>query len=142
MTFVFANALELPFADASFDIVHASAVLEHVGSFANQARMVAECLRVARRGVCVTTPNRWFPIEFHTQLPLVHWLPKPWFRRLAGATRYRFFAEEGNLNLMTTAELRRIMAAHPGWEHRFAPTRLCGWPSNLVLMAHRPASSR
>ena len=23
----------------------------------------------------LTTPNRWFPIEVHTRLPLVHWLP-------------------------------------------------------------------
>src|SRR5947209_11660439 len=75
--YVQANALHMPFADASFDLVHASAVLEHVGSMSDQARMIAECLRVARRGVCLTTPNRWFPIEFHTQLPLVHWLPKP-----------------------------------------------------------------
>ena len=23
----------------------------------------------------ITTPNRWFPVEVHTRLPLVHWLP-------------------------------------------------------------------
>ena len=77
--FLIADALNLPFSDGSFDYVHSSAVLEHVGSAANQKRMVAECLRVARKGVCLTTPNRWFPVEFHTQLPLVHWLPKPAF---------------------------------------------------------------
>ncbi len=31
---------------------------------------------MSRKGLFVTTPNRWFPIEFHTVLPLVHWLPK------------------------------------------------------------------
>jgi ubiquinone/menaquinone biosynthesis C-methylase UbiE len=70
-----ANALCLPLPDQSFNLVHSAAVLEHVGSLRNQARTVAECLRVARRGICLTTPNRWFPIELHTQLPLVHWLP-------------------------------------------------------------------
>lgn len=138
LTFRFADALDLPFARRSFDLVHASAVLEHVGSGADQARMLAECVRVARRGVCLTTPNRWFPIEFHTQLPLLHWLPKPWFRAALGATRrYRFFAEEANLNLMTQGELARIAAAHSGWRWRFVPTRLCGWPSNLVLIGRR-----
>ena len=82
LKFQFANVLKLPFADSSFDYVHSSAVLEHVGSTDNQEEMVAECLRVARKGVCITTPQCWFPIEFHTQLPFVHWLPARWFRRI------------------------------------------------------------
>jgi hypothetical protein len=50
---------------------------------------------------------------------------------------YEFFADEANLNLMTEAEVRAIMETHQGWSFRFAPTRLLGWPSNIVLMAHR-----
>jgi hypothetical protein len=76
LQFVLGDALNLPFADNGFDYVHASSVLEHIGSYPNQSRMIAECLRVARKGICLTTPNRWFPIEIHTQLPLLHWLPK------------------------------------------------------------------
>jgi len=60
--FLAADARDLPLDDNAFDIVHSSAVLEHVGSFANQAKMVAEATRVARRGIYLTTPNRWFPI--------------------------------------------------------------------------------
>jgi ubiquinone/menaquinone biosynthesis C-methylase UbiE len=137
MSFVRANALDLPFPNESFDLVHSSAVLEHVGSFGNQAKMVAECMRVARRGVCLTTPNRWFPIEFHTQLPLVHWLPKPMCRAIFRKAGYGFFAEESNLNLMTEAELRRVMADIPARDYHFADTRLWGWTSNLVLMVHK-----
>ena len=77
LRFVRANGLSLPFRDHSFDIVHSSAVIEHVGSFARQRAFLEECCRVARRAVFITTPNRWFPVEFHTVLPLVHWLPKP-----------------------------------------------------------------
>ena len=80
LTFVQANGLDLPFHDGSFDVVHSSAVLEHVGSFENQIRLIAECARVTRRALFLTTPSRWFPVEFHTVLPLVHWLPKPAFR--------------------------------------------------------------
>jgi hypothetical protein len=27
--------------------------------------------------VFLSTPNRWFPVETHTLLPFVHWLPRP-----------------------------------------------------------------
>ncbi|MGH3072772.1 MAG: methyltransferase domain-containing protein [Gaiellaceae bacterium] len=90
--YVRGDALELPFEDGSFDVVFSNAVIEHVGGEDEQRRFVAEALRVAPR-VFVTTPNRWFPIEVHTRLPLVHWLPdaashrayelagKPWAKR-------------------------------------------------------------
>src|SRR5262245_22332053 len=32
--------------------------------------------------VFIATPNRWFPIELHTQIPFWHWLPKPQGRRI------------------------------------------------------------
>ena len=69
------DACALPFPDQSFDVVFSNAVIEHVGDVERQRQFVAEALRVGRR-VFVTTPNRWFPIEVHTRLPLVHWLPK------------------------------------------------------------------
>ena len=74
-TYVQGNALELPFDDGAFDVVFSNAVIEHVGGRDEQRRFVDECLRVARRAF-VTTPNRWFPVEVHTRLPLVHWLPQ------------------------------------------------------------------
>src|SRR5262249_24404798 len=134
--FVRANALALPFAARSFGLVHGSAVLEHVGSYEHQARMIAECLRVARRGVCLTTPNRWFPIEFHTQLPLLHWLPKPVHRAIYRATVYGFHAEEANLNLMTKTDLMRLAPRHPDWRIAMRYGRLLGLNSNLILCAH------
>jgi SAM-dependent methyltransferase len=74
--YVQGDALNLPFADGEFDIVFSNAVIEHVGGREQQRRFVEESLRVATR-VFITTPNRWFPIEVHTRLPLVHWLPDP-----------------------------------------------------------------
>ena len=135
--FVSADVLAMPFADASFDLVHSAAVLEHVGSSENQAKMVAECLRVARRGIFLTTPNRWFPIEFHTQLPLVHWLPKPAGRAVLRRLGYGFFAEEQNLNLVSAAQLRAMAARFERWSVQILFVRLFGWTSNLILVAER-----
>jgi SAM-dependent methyltransferase len=97
IAYVQGDACALPFADGAFDVVHSNAVIEHVGGRERQEAFVREAVRVGRR-VFVTTPNRWFPIEVHTRLPLVHWLPegpagraydlagKPWARetRLLG----------------------------------------------------------
>jgi SAM-dependent methyltransferase len=71
-----ADGRDLPFGDAEFDLGFSNAVVEHVaGGREGQRQFVHELCRVARR-VFVTTPNRRFPLEVHTLLPFVHWLPK------------------------------------------------------------------
>jgi SAM-dependent methyltransferase len=72
--YVQGDACDLPFADGEFDVVFSNAVIEHVGPRERQRRLVSEALRVGRR-VFITTPNRRFPVEVHTRLPIVHWLP-------------------------------------------------------------------
>jgi SAM-dependent methyltransferase len=75
IAYVQADGCALPFPDRAFDITFSNAVIEHVGGPERQAAFVREALRVSDR-VFLTTPNRWFPIEVHTRLPLVHWLPE------------------------------------------------------------------
>jgi SAM-dependent methyltransferase len=74
IAYVQGDACALPFADGEFDIVFSNAVIEHVGGRDRQRQFVSEAIRVGRR-VFITTPNRRFPMEVHTRLPLVHWLP-------------------------------------------------------------------
>jgi SAM-dependent methyltransferase len=102
VAYVRGDACALPFSDGAFDLYFSNAVLEHVGGHERQRAFVAEAVRVARR-VFIATPNRWFPIEVHTRLPLVHWLPqaaadrayelagKPWAKdhRLLGPAELR-----------------------------------------------------
>lgn len=137
LRFVHADGRSLPFADRQFDFVHSSAVLEHVGSRTKQTEFLHEAWRVARKGIFITTPNRWFPIEFHTLLPLAHWLPPALFRKLCRLTNREFFASEDNLNLLSASQLRRI-AADAGLENfKVTSVALAGWPSNLLLTAKR-----
>ncbi len=75
ITTVVADGRDLPFADGEFDVAFSNAVVEHVGGREDQERFVRELCRVADR-VFVTTPNRLFPVDPHTLLPLVHWLPE------------------------------------------------------------------
>jgi SAM-dependent methyltransferase len=102
--YVQADGCDLPFADGAFDICFSNAVIEHVGGVERQRAFVAEALRVARR-VFLTTPNRWFPVEVHTRLPLVHWLPE------RAATRVYRLAGKGwaaENRLLGPADLRAL----------------------------------
>jgi hypothetical protein len=75
VTAVRADGRELPFADGEFDLGFSNAVIEHVaGGRDGQRQFIAELCRVSGK-VFVTTPNRLFPIDPHSLLPFVHWLP-------------------------------------------------------------------
>ena len=131
MKFVRADGLQLPFADKTFDIAVSWAVIEHVGSRENQKQFLKELCRVAKR-CCVTTPNRWYPIEFHTLLPLVHWLPPETFRSICKSLGKEFFAQEQHLNLLGRDDLFGL--AESGMDCRFIPFRLAGSISNLMMI--------
>jgi SAM-dependent methyltransferase len=119
----------LPFATNQFDIVFCNAVLEHAGGRSSQAAFLKEICRVGKR-FFVTTPNRWFPIEHHTGLPFLHFLPTAAYRAILGATSYRYWADEAHLNILTGGALRRMLP--PGAKGEVETVRLFGLPSNLI----------
>jgi ubiquinone/menaquinone biosynthesis C-methylase UbiE len=133
----------LPFADNSLAYVHSSAVLEHVGNALQQMAFIAEARRVARKGVFLTTPNRWYPIEFHTILPIVHWLPRRIFHRVLVMVGKEFLASEQNLNLLSARQLR-CMAKYIGFsdDYRVRGVRLAGLVSNLLFILEKKPQIR
>lgn len=66
-----ADALDLPFSDKSFDLVLSNAVIEHVGHEKEQLQFVREHQRVGINWI-ITTPNKYFPVESHTQTIFSH----------------------------------------------------------------------
>jgi ubiquinone/menaquinone biosynthesis C-methylase UbiE len=137
LRFVRTDGNSLPFPDNAFDFVHSSAVLEHVGSRDNQKRFLQEAWRVARKGVFFTTPNRYFPVELHTALPLLHWLPTRWYRYILAQTKLRFFSLEENLNLLSHGELMKIALQTGLDDPQVKGVSLGGWTCNLILYARR-----
>ena len=67
-----------PFVSKQFSIAISNAVIEHVGGYEAQLTFVNEMIRVGQQ-IYFTTPAKEFPIEIHTNLPIIHWLPKHMF---------------------------------------------------------------
>ena len=113
LTFVQTSGDGLPFEDDHFDIAFSTAVIEHVGDRERQRQFLAELLRVSKR-FFITTPNRWYPVELHTYVPFLHWLPQ--HRAPAGAARLGKdpWATTENLNLL---DQRGAAGAVPAGRH-------------------------
>ena len=128
VTCVRADGRALPFGDSSFDIGFSNAVVEHVGGRDDQRQFVHELCRVARR-VFVTTPNRRFPIEVHTLLPIVHWLPK---RERDAVYRLLRRVEGIDVELLSEAGFRSLFP-------QGACVRVVGrWPTLAVVAETTP----
>ena len=123
---------QFPFPDKKFDIAFSSAVLEHVGDNERQGHFIRECARVAKK-VFITTPNKLFPVDFHTCIPLIHYLPQPVHQKILRLLRQDFLAKTENLNLLSKNKLLSLIPINPDWNVRIYHNRLCGIASNLIL---------
>lgn len=95
---------QLPFDDKTFDIAYSNAVLEHVGGPEQRRAFLDDSLRVAR-ALFMTIPNRWFPIEHHTALPLLHYWPSA-FRWFVRGTNRDYWSRKENLDFLDASRLR------------------------------------
>ena len=133
LKFVQTGANELPFQDKEFDIAVSFAVLEHVGSRDCQQRFVHELVRVADK-VFVTTPDKSFPVEFHTFIPLIHWLPQPIHQSILRMLGLEFWSQTRNLNLLYEKEMLDLFP--PTVTVELYRNRLLGFSSNLLAVAN------
>jgi SAM-dependent methyltransferase len=121
-----------PFADQSFDVVWSNAVVEHVGDFDRQVRFLSEIRRVGRR-CFVTTPNRYFPFEVHTRIPLLHYLPKPTFDAILRQVGKGDFAGD-YMHLSSERRFRDSLAAAGFRDFQFHRNRLAGFVVDFVAI--------
>ena len=123
--------------DSSFDIVHSNATIEHIGSYKNQLLFIKECLRISKKFVFIQTPNRFFPIDFHTLLPLVHWLPKFIHREFLKLINLNFYSKEKNLNLLCKKNLTRMCKDLRLKKFEIVEHKFFFFTSNLILIVRK-----
>ncbi len=100
----------LPYEDNAFDWVACHQLIETCGSHERQVRLLRELLRVARRGIFVSTANRWHPLA-------------------------RWLRPERDADLLDALALKTMVDVLPGrplW--RLGHVRLAGLKSHYFLM--------
>ena len=123
----------LPFRNGQFDIAFSNATLEHAGYLNSQWFFVSEMMRVSK-SFFIATPNRWFPVEFHTCLPFLHWLPRKTHRKILRLLGYDYWSEEENLRLLDIRDLKRLLK-YDNLENttRTDSVKLIGMATNIIL---------
>ncbi len=108
------DACRLPFPDKAFEIGFSNAVIEHLFSWPNQQAMAAEMQRVCKRWF-LSTPNRWYPYEFHSRIPFVSWLPAALMHKATRILcynhvhhRYMSGLRTDEIRLLTAREMRLL----------------------------------
>jgi SAM-dependent methyltransferase len=122
-----------PFGDKTFDIGWSNAVLEHVGSEEKQILFLKELARTCKR-LYFTTPNRFFPFELHTRLPLLHWLPKKMFDGLLITFAYKTWATGDYMYLLSYHKLKKLLTKAGIEKYKIHKNRFGGVPMDFSII--------
>lgn len=125
----------LPFETKQFDIAYSNAVLEHVGGRENRLFLLGELSRVSKR-MFVALPNRYFPVEHHTAIPLIHFTPDLFRKALAGGER-AYWSHIENLDFIGKRQLlEELSSVRADARVEFAGIRLGPFSSNIIGVSH------
>jgi hypothetical protein len=117
------------------DLVVSNATIEHVGKLNNQKKMLINIGSLTKKIFFISTPYRFFPIEVHTKIPLLHFLPKKIFRKLLKMLNLNFFSKEQNLNLLDLKDIQIISSdLKKEFKLKIIYIRTFFFISNLILI--------
>ena len=116
------------------DIVISNATIEHVGNYKNQLKMISNIIDLTKKKFIITTPNRFHPFDFHTKIPLIHWLPKKIHRKILSIFGLNYFAREKNLNLLSINDLKNLLNNFELIEYKVFYIRFFGFISNYIII--------
>ena len=90
--------------------------------------------RSVSQSVFITVPNRWFPVEHHTGIPLLHW-NADLFRSFLRGTPLRHWADLPNMDFLSRRMLLEEWPAMEPVDVFYTGLRLGPFSSNLALVA-------
>ena len=121
----------------SSDVVISNATIEHVGSYLEQLKMIENIIKLTKKIFIIVTPNRMHPIEFHSKIPFLHWLPKKLHRKVLSIFGLKYLSREENLNLLKSSDLINMMKNFENVKYDIRYLRFLLFKSNLILIGKK-----
>ena len=94
-------------------------------------------IKLSKKYFIIITPNRLHPLEFHTKIPLIHWMPKNLHRKILRFFGFDFLSKERNLNLLTKNNLIDFMKILKQKKYYFFQIRFLLFKSNIILIGKK-----
>jgi SAM-dependent methyltransferase len=104
LTLVIADAAKLPFKNQTFDLVSQLSVLEHVQNISGALKEAMRVLTPEGK-LLIQIPNRYFPIEQHSGLPMINLAPSIIRRLLLKKLDYLWLLDINVPSIKTLTEL-------------------------------------
>jgi len=120
----------------SSDLVISNATIEHVGNTLNQEKMLKNIIGLSKKFFVIITPNRYHPLELHTLIPLIHWLPKKHHRKILKFFGLNFYSDEKNLNLLSESDMKKMIEKE-NITYCIKHVRFLFLKSNLILFGEK-----
>ena len=101
--------------------------------------MIENIIKLTNKYFFITTPNRFFPIDFHTKLPFLHLLPKEIHRKILKLIGLAEYAKEENLNLLDENTINKLINTQKNklFKIRIFKVKLFGLTSNLLIFGEK-----
>ena len=124
----------------SSDLVISNATIEHVGNYQNQKKMINNIIKLSKKYFIVITPNRFHPVEPHSKLPFLHWLPKTVHRKLLSFLGHSILSKEENLNLLSKKDIHQIMSSFQNISYEIKYINFLFLKSNFIIIGKKQYS--
>ena len=118
-------------------MVVSNATIEHVGSDQQQLKMLKNIVKLTKKIFIVVTPNRLHPIEFHSKIPFIHWLPKKMHRKILSVIGMSYLSKEKNMNLLKPINLVNLMKNFNNVEYEIKFVKFLMFKSNIILIGKK-----
>ena len=123
---------DFPFKENQFDWIYSNAVIEHVGLEEEQLKFINEMIRVSDN-VFFTTPNKYFPVESHTNVFFLHWNNFIFYRWLY---KYRNGRKRESLYLFSYNRLKKILKKSDASNYKIIKNKIAGLTMTFTVVCN------